>query len=124
MIPMKWVVLKLLIVCFAGNNYAQLKQEKSDYREPAIAMMYHHPELAEAHAKQIIHDYVPDPNTLEIVYCKAKYYVYYKAYVVNCSFTTDDAYGVNRGYAIQVKIRILPDDNGNPNYDVFDLKEL
>lgn len=100
------------------------KANNTEREEPAIAVMYAHPELAENFTRQMIQEFAPNPESLKIEYCKAKYYVLYKAYITNCVFETEDAYGDLRTYKIQVTVQVLPDGEGGVKYNALDLKEL
>ena len=115
-------VLLMMGVGNAGN--AQTVHPKRNPQEPAIAVMYHHPELAEEYARETVKAFAPDPETLKITYCKAQYIPLYRAYVVNCFFNTNDAYGEMQSYKIQMKVQVLPDGNGGVKYNVLDFKEI
>lgn len=97
---------------------------KNEREEPEIAVMYAHPELAENFTRQMIQEFAPNPESLKITYCKAKYYVLYRAYISNCYFETEDAYGDMRNYKIQVTVQVLPDGSGGVKFNALDLKEL
>ena len=112
----------MMLVSFAGH--AQGLHPKTNRQEQAIAVMYHHPELAEEYARETIKAFAPEPETLKITYCKAKYIALYRAYVVNCYFNTNDAYGEMQSYKIQMKVQILPDGAGGVKYNALDFKEI
>ena len=103
---------------------AQSKTKNARRNEPAIAVMYAHPELAEEFALVTIKEFSPDPESLKILYCKAKYATLYKAYIVNCKFETKDAYGDMQTYTIQITVQILPDGKGGIKYNALDFKEI
>lgn len=115
-------VFLVIFGCFTVK--AQGVHPKTNKQEPAIAVMYHHPELAEEYAREAVKAFAPDPETLKITYCKAQYIPLYRAYVVNCNFNTNDAYGDLQTYKIQMKVQILPDGNGGVKYYALDFKEL
>ena len=102
-----------------GNSYHINEVPKTE-----ISVMYNCPRLAEEYAKEFIGENVPNQDTLSFQRVYAKYIPLYRAYVVNCYYKTDDAYGELRSFAIQMKIQILPDKEGKLVYNVFDLKEL
>ena len=115
-------VLLMMVVGNAGK--AQTVHPKTNLQEPAIAVMYAHPELAEKFARETVTSFAPDPETLKITYCKAQYIPLYRAYVVNCFFNTNDAYGDKQSYKIQMKVQVLPDGNGGVKYNALDFKEI
>lgn len=115
-------IILMMYVGFAG--YAQAVHPKTNKQEPAIAVMYHHPELAREFARKTIVQFAPDPETLRITYCKAQYIPLYRAYVVNCYFDTKDAYGDMQSYKIQMQVQVLPDGKGGVKYNALDFKEL
>lgn len=115
-------VLLMMFGCFTIK--AQTIHPKTNKHEPAIAVMYAHPELAEEFALLTIKEFAPDPESLKILYCKAKYAILYKAYIVNCNFETKDAYGDLRNYTIQITVQILPDHKGGIKYNAIDFKEI
>ena len=116
------VALLMMFACFAEQ--AQAVHPKTNQREPAIAVMYHHPELAEEYARQTVAAFAPEPETLKITYCKAQYIPLYRAYVVNCFFDTKDAYGDMQSYKIQMQVQVLPDGKGGVKYNAIDFKEI
>lgn len=97
---------------------------KTNRQEPAIAVMYAHLGLAEEYARETIKAFAPEPETLKITYCKAQYIPLYRAYVVNCHFDTNNAYGDMQTYKIQMKVQILPDGAGGVKYNAIDFKEI
>lgn len=111
-----------MYVCFVGC--AKAVSPKTNQKEPAIAVMYHHPELAEEYCRSTVSTFALEPETLKITYCRAQYIPLYRAYVVNCFFDTNDAYGDLQSYKIQMKLQVLPDCNDGIKYNVLDLKEL
>ena len=115
-------VLLMMGVGNAGN--AQTVHPKTNKQEPAIAVMYHHPELAEEYARETVKAFAPDSETLKITYCKAQYIPLYRAYVVNCFFNTNDAYGEMQSYKIQMKVQVLPDGKVGVKYNALDFKEI
>ena len=114
--------LMTMLAGFVGN--AQKVHPETNKQEPAIAVMYAHPELAEEYARQTVTAFAPDSETLKITYCKAQYIPLYRAYVVNCFFNTNDAYGEMQSYKIQMKVQVLPDGNGGVKYNALDFKEI
>ena len=115
-------VLLMIFVCLAGR--AQGVHPKTNKQEAAIAVMYAHPELAEKFARETVASFAPDPETLKITYRKAQYIPLYRAYVVNCFFDTNDAYGDMQSYKIQMQVQVLPDGKGGVKYNALDFKEL
>lgn len=108
-----------------GNaGKAQTVHPKTNPQEPAIALMYHHPELAEEYCRETVKAFAPEPETLKITYCKAQYVPLFRAYVVNCFFNTNDAYGDMQSYKIQMKVQVLPDGYGVVKYNALDFKEI
>lgn len=107
---------------------AQIAREKkpqaNSRKETDISVMWSRPDLAEEFAKKLILEFSPDPESTIFKELKAKYYTLYKAYIVNCDFNTEDTYGENREFRIQMKIRILPGDDDQLHYEALDLKEL
>ena len=100
------------------------KSQANTRKETDISVMWNQPDLAEEFAKKLILEFSPDPESTTFKELKAKYYTLYKSYIVNCDFITQDSYGEYREYRIQMKIRILPDENGELYYEALDLKEL
>lgn len=100
------------------------KSQAKSRKETDISVMWNRPDLAEEFAKKLILEFSPDPKSTTFKELKAKYYTLYKAYIVNCDFITQDSSGENREFRIQMKIRILPDENGALHYEALDLKEL
>lgn len=96
----------------------------NEREEPAIAVIYAHPELAEDFTRKMIQEFSPNPESLKIIDCKARYYVLYKAYITNCVFETEDAYGDMQTYKIQVTVQVRPDGKGGIKFNALDLKEL
>lgn len=115
-------IILMMLIGFVGQG--QVVHSKTNQKEPDIAVMYHHPELAEEYARETVTAFAPDPKTLKITYCKAQYIPLYRAYVVNCYFDTNDAYGKMQTYKIQMKVQVLPDGNGGVKYNALDFKEL
>ena len=115
-------VFILLWIVFVINPKAAHSQ--TNKHDPAIEVMYAHPELAEKFARETIKAFAPDPSSLKITYCKAQYIPLYRAYVVNCYFDTNDAYGDLQNYKIQMKVQMLPDGKGGVKYNALDFKEL
>lgn len=116
------IAIAVLMLGMAGK--AQTVHPQTIKQEPAIAVMYHHPELAEEYARETVKAFAPDPETLKITYCKAKYIALYRAYVVNCYFNTNDAYGEMQTYKIQMKVQVLPDGARGVKYIALDFKEI
>ena len=114
----------LLMTGVSNAGKVQTVHPKTNKQEPGIAVMYHHPELAEEYARETVKAFAPDPETLKITHCKAQYIPLYRAYVVNCYFDTNDAYGELQSYKIQMKVQILPDGNGGVKYNALDFKEI
>ena len=114
----------LLIMFGSFIIKAQAIHPKTNRQEPAIAVMYAHPGLAEEYARETIKAFAPEPETLKITYCKAQYIPLYRAYVVDCHFFTKDAYGELQSYKIQMKVQVLPDGNGGLKYNALDFKEI
>ena len=122
---MNWMQKTFIIsfLLFVGVT-SESCNAKNEREEPAIAVMYAHPELAENFTRQMIQEFAPNPESLKIEYCKAKYYVLYKAYITNCIFETEDAYGDMQTYKIQLTVQVLPDGKGGVKYNALDLKEI
>lgn len=99
-------------------------REDSIRRSKDISMLWNSKDLAEQYAKDLILQYSPDAEKTIFHGVEAKWHPLYRAYIVNSQFQTEDAYGVMRVYKIQMKVRVSPNNEGNPQYDVFDLKEL
>lgn len=97
---------------------------KTNRQGPDISVMYHYPELAEEYCRNTVTAFAPDQESLNITFCKAQYIPLYRAYVVNCYFDTNDAYGELQSYKIQMKVQILPDGNGGLKYNALDFKEI
>ena len=114
-------VIGIFMTCGLGVEFCKANNERE---EPAIAVMYAHPELAEDFTRKMIQEFSPNPESLKIIDCKARYYVLYKAYITNCVFETEDAYGDMQTYKIQVTVQVLPDDEGGIIYNALDLKEI
>lgn len=118
------IVIGVFLMMFVGYaGQAQGVHPKTNQNEPGIAVMYAHPELAEEYARETVKTFAPDPETLKITHCKAQYIPLYRAYVVNCYFDTNDAYGEMQSYKIQMKVQVLPDGNGGIKYNALDFKE-
>ena len=120
----RYVIGILVILCLVNTVYACTPGTKSDNKEPEIAVMYHRPDLAEEFTREIIEEFAPNPESLKITYCKAQYIPLYRAYVVNCYFNTDDAYGDMKSYKIQVTVQVLPDGKGGVKYNALDFEEI
>lgn len=120
---LKYIIVLILIAFFSSVLASNTRTVKGQ-EEPAIAVMYHHPELAEEYCCQLITAFAPDPETLKITYLKAQYIPLYRAYVVNCHFNTNDAYGDRQNYKIQMKVQILPNGKGEIKYNAIDFKEI
>ena len=99
-------------------------REDSIRRSKDISMLWNSKDLAEQYAKDLILHYSPKPEMTTFHGVEAKWHPLYRAYIANSQYQTEDAYGIMRVYKIQMKVRVLPDNEGNPQYDVFDLKEL
>lgn len=120
------VIAVVLIICgcfYSKSAYNSLQKSTKNH-EPEIAVMYAHPELAEEFVDTLIKGVVPNPETLKITYCKAQYIALERAYIVNCYFHTEDAYGDMRSYKVQITVQILPDGNGGVRYNAIDFKEI
>ena len=115
-------VFLMMFEVFVGQ--AQVAHPKTNNQEAAIAVMYAHPELAEKFARETVASFAPDLETLKITYCKAQYIPLYRAYVVNCHFNTNDAYGDMQSYKIQMQVQVLPDGKGGVTYNALDFKEI
>ena len=121
----KLYIIAVILMLFVGFNANSQQSKKNQIREePAIAVMYAHPELAEEFARTTVKEFAPDPESLKITYCKAQYIPLYRAYVVNCHFNTQDTYGDMQSYKIQMQIQVLPDGQGGVKYNALDFKEL
>ena len=121
-------LIALLLCLLLGARYPIFPQTASAQIEESgswdISVMWSRPDVAEQYACKIVQANVPNPDSSKFNYLKAQYLPLYKAYGVICHYTTEDAYGILRDYKIRMKIKILPDNQGGLNYDVYDLEEL
>lgn len=116
------IVIGIILILFIGFvGQGQVVHPKTNLKDPDIAVMYHHPELAEEYARETVKAFAPDPETLKITYCKAQYVPSLGSQLF---FNTKDAYGEMQRYKIQMKVQVLPDGNGGIKYNARDFKEL
>ena len=70
----KLYIIVAVIMLFVGFKVnSQQRDGRNVRQEPAIAVMYAHPELAEEFVRTTVKEFAPDPESLKITYCKAQY---------------------------------------------------